>query len=397
MFKGYRIGSIVGIPLKIDITFLLVLPLFAWLIGIQLQPLVDLTNLLFGTSIDAERLDGPWAPWVIGLTAALGLFFGVLLHELGHSIAAMYFGYEIDSITLWIFGGLAQLVDQPSEWRHELIIAISGPIVSVLVGVITYLAMLPTPVDSDAMLFILGYLALMNIALAAFNMLPAFPMDGGRVLRALLSRNRPFTQATKLAAEIGKMFALLMGLFGLFQLNIIMIGIAFFIFIAASGESRQTELRVALEGVSVGDIMSDLDRTISPSLSLQDLYEVMIDEQQSGFVVASDGYLAGVVSIDELQQVDRLKWNRTQVGEVMVTDIETTDPDQDAMDALMQLYQSKTSRMLVTDSSNRVLGTVSETEINAAIQGELHSDRSEDPSTEDEIASVSDSGKDPRE
>ncbi len=161
-----------------------------------------------------------------------------MLHELGHSLVGIRYGFPIDSITLWLFGGIAQLTDQSQDWRQEFNIAIAGPAVSVVLGLVSYVVMIILPIQFDAARFIFGYLAVMNTALAAFNMLPGFPMDGGRVLRALLTRNRLFTKATQIAAEVGKGFAVVLGVVGLILFNIFYIGLAFFIYIGAAGEAQ---------------------------------------------------------------------------------------------------------------------------------------------------------------
>ncbi len=202
-------------------------------------------------------------PWILGLAAAIGLFVGVVLHELGHSLTAQRYGFPIDSITLWLFGGVAALSEMPEDWRQEFTIAIAGPIVSVLVGIGSYALFLVTPASLDGARFVLAYLAILNIALAGFNMLPAFPMDGGRVLRAFLARSKPYAKATQQAATVGKFLAILMGLFGLLaQFNIILIGVAFFVYIAASSEAQQVTMKAAFQDVTVADIMTpvnDLD------------------------------------------------------------------------------------------------------------------------------------------
>ncbi|OYR82731.1 metalloprotease, partial [Halorubrum distributum] len=199
--------------------------------------------------IDAGAVAAGNTPWLLGLAAAVGLFVGVLLHEFGHSLVAMRYGYEIESITLWLLGGLASFAEFPEDWKHEFWIAIAGPLVSVAVGVACYGVVLVGAGGSDALLFVFGYLALLNVVLAVFNMLPAFPMDGGRVLRALLARNQPHAQATQRAAAVGKVFAFLMGIIGLFTFQLLLIVLAFFIYIAASGEAQQTTLKAAFEGV----------------------------------------------------------------------------------------------------------------------------------------------------
>ncbi|MFW5922728.1 MAG: site-2 protease family protein, partial [Halodesulfurarchaeum sp.] len=237
--RSFRIGSAFGVPVKLDITFLLVLPLFAWLIGSQVTELVDLLNTLWALNLDTAALTTGSMPMLLGLAAAIGLFAGVLLHEFGHALVAIHYGFPIESITLWFLGGIAQLSEQPEDWKTELQIAIAGPIVSVALGAMLWVALTLFPTSPDVLLFLLAYLALINVALAVFNMLPGFPMDGGRVLRALLARKRTFARATHLAAEVGKGVAIILGIVGLFSFNIILIAIAFFIYIGAAGESQQ--------------------------------------------------------------------------------------------------------------------------------------------------------------
>lgn len=367
MFRSFRFGSVFGVPLRIDITFLLVLPLFAWVIGVQIEPLTDLINGFLATSIDPDPLTLGYRPWLIGLSAALGLFLGVLLHEIGHALVAIRFGYGIGSITLWIFGGLAQLTDQPEAWRHELAIAITGPIVSVVIGIVAYLVLLAVPASLPALSFLFGYLALMNVGLAIFNMLPAFPMDGGRVLRALLSRNRPFAQATQLAAEVGKLFALLMGLFGLFEFNIVLIGIAFFIYIAAASEAQQTVMRAAFEGVTVDDIMTREVHTVGPRLPVADLLERMFNERHTGYPVVDGGRIVGVVTLSDAKGVEPVEREAFIVEDVMTMDVVTVTPETDAMGALMTMQRDGIGRLPVVDDRGDLVGIVSRTDLMTAL------------------------------
>ncbi len=360
MWKSFRIGTLFDIPIKLDLTFLLVLPVFAYLIGVQIGPVIDILNTTMGAGIDAEPLTVGYTPWILGLAAAIGLFVGVLLHELGHSLTAQRYGFPIESITLWLFGGLAALSEMPENWKQELNIAIAGPIVSVLVGVASYglyLLAEPTlggvvgPATLDGLLFVLGYLAVLNVALAVFNMLPAFPMDGGRVLRALLARNRPYAQATQQAAGVGKLFAVLMGIFGLFAFNPILIGIAFFIYIAASGEAQQVTMKAAFDGVTVADVMtpaSDL-QTVTPETTVAELVERMFRERHTGYPVIEDGHLVGLVTLADARAIDPVERDAYLVEDVMSSDLETIDPDANAIDAIERMQRSRIGRLLVVD------------------------------------------------
>jgi len=372
--KSFQIGTLFDIPIKLDLTFLLVLPLFAYLIGVQIEPTVGILNSLWGTSIDPAPLTGGATPWVLGSLAAIGLFVGVVLHELGHSLTAQRYGFPIDSITLWLFGGIAALSEMPEDWRQELNIAIAGPIVSILVGVVAYACFLFVPalgLDStvgDSLLFLFGYLAVLNVALAGFNMLPAFPMDGGRVLRALLARKRPYAQATQQAASVGKFFAVLMGLFGLLNFNIILIGIAFFIYIGASSESQQVTLRAAFQGVTVSDLMTPKSElhTVDPRTSVAELVERMFIERHTGYPVLEREELVGLVTLSDAQQIKAVERDAYRVEEVMSRDLKTISPDSDALTAIERMQRDNIGRLLVVDDGELV-GLLSRTDIMTAL------------------------------
>ncbi|MEF8975195.1 MAG: CBS domain-containing protein [Halapricum sp.] len=350
----FRIGSAFGIPIQLDLTFLLVLPLFAWIIGAQIGQTVTLLNDIWSAGLPVGPLEEGALRWGLGLAAATGLFVGVVLHELGHSLVAIRYGYPISSITLWLFGGIAQLDEMPEDWKHELLIALAGPIVSVALGVLSYGAFLAIPASDgvaiSALKFLLGYLALMNVALAIFNMLPGFPMDGGRVLRALLARRRGYARATKLAAEVGKVFAILLGLFGLFGPGgLFMVAIAFFIYLGAAGEAQQTMMRAAFEGFQVRDFMTPADRiqTVDAEASVAELIEQMFRERHTGYPVERNGEIVGLVTLEDARAVREIEREAYRVKEVMTTDLYTIEPEADAMEAMEKLQSNNVGRLLV--------------------------------------------------
>ena len=296
MFKSVRVGSIFGIPIKLDITLLIVLPAFTWLIGARITEIAGILSDVPRLSIDVAAISGGLMPWILGLAAAIGLFVGVTLHELGHSVVAIRYGYAIDSITLWLLGGLAQFTEQPREWTHEFWIAIAGPIVSVAIGVVSYLAVVILPSGLNAVSFVLGYLAVLNVTLAVFNMIPAFPLDGGRVLRALYHRSTTLARATEKAVRVGKVFAVILGIFGLLTFNIFMIAVAFFIYMAGSAEGRHTAIASVFEDVAVIEVMTPASEVTSvrPGLSVADLFDRMLDDRYSGYPVVEDGDIVGI-------------------------------------------------------------------------------------------------------
>lgn len=369
MFKSFRIGSIFGIPIKLDITFLLILPIFAWVIALQVEQLIELINTTMGTELLVEPLTAGSMPWIIGAVAAVGLFACVLAHELGHSIAAIRYGFPIQSITLWLLGGVAQLTDQPTDWRQELVIAIAGPIVSIGLGVGLWIAVFFIPASMDAFLFVVAYLALMNIVLAAFNMLPGFPMDGGRVLRALLARNQSFATATAQAARVGKLFAIALGLFGLLAMNFILIAIALFIYIAATGEARYVALQSAVEGITVRDVMtpaSSLD-VVTPDLPVDELLELMYSQRHTGYpVLEPNGDIVGVVTLDDVRGIAPADRGSTEVREVMTRDLTTVAPEADAIDAIEALQSNDIGRLIVL-SDGELAGLITRTDLVTAL------------------------------
>ncbi|ELY64126.1 site-2 protease family protein [Natronococcus jeotgali] len=359
MARSFRIGSLFGIPIKLDLTFLLVLPLFAYLIGVQTLEVTEILNGVLEAGIDTADVTAGLTPWILGFVAAVGLFVGVVLHELGHSLTARRYGFPIESITLWLFGGIAAFSEMPEDWRQEFVIAIAGPIVSVLVGVGSYGLFALTPEAFGGARFVLGYLAVLNVALAVFNMIPAFPMDGGRVLRALLARGRPYAQATQQAASIGKLFAIAMGLFGLFQINIILIGVAFFVYIAASSEAQQVTMKAAFRDVTVRDIMTpagDL-HTVEPNASVAELLRRMFTERHTGYPVVETGgaggeRLVGLVTLSDARDIKPVERDAYTVADVMTTDLKTVDPDSDAMTAIERMREHDIGRLLVVEPRN---------------------------------------------
>ncbi|WP_435360182.1 CBS domain-containing protein [Haloarchaeobius sp. DFWS5] len=366
--RSFRIGSLFGIPIKLDLTFLLVLPLFAYLIGSRVGEVAEMMNLVFSAELATGPLTTGSTPWVVGTAAAIGLFAGVVLHELGHSLVAMRYGYPIDSITLWIFGGIAALSEMPEDWKEELQIAIAGPLVSIALGIASAVGFLVLPSGYSAPRFVLGYLALMNIALAGFNMLPGFPMDGGRVLRALLARTRPYARATQIAAEVGKLFAILLGLFGLFTGGWLLIGIAFFIYIGASTEAQQVVMKAAFQNVTVRDIMTPWDhlKTIEVGESVATLVQRMFSERHTGYPVLENGELVGLVALEDARDVPPVERDAYRVEEIMTRDLVTIGPDADAMTALTTMQEEGVGRLLVTDGFGDLVGIITRTDLMTA-------------------------------
>ncbi|TGC11524.1 site-2 protease family protein [Methanolobus halotolerans] len=235
MRNSLQIAKIFGIPIKIHISFLLVLPFFTWIFAIQPEP--------FGfAGIESEPVK-----YLLSLLTAILLFASVLAHELAHSYFSLRYGGSISEITLYLIGGVSSMKEELHDPASEAKMAFVGPFSSIVIGIVllafNYLFN-PTVSPSEGgpfflMVFILGYI---NIILGLFNLIPAFPMDGGRILRAFFAQRMGFVEATEKAASIGKIFAFLMGIIGLF-ISFWLILIAFFVYMGASGEERQVKNR----------------------------------------------------------------------------------------------------------------------------------------------------------
>ena len=366
--RGLRIGTVVGIPVRLNWTFLLVLPLFAYLIGTEVATIAGVMNETMGAGIDPAAISGGAVPWLLGFAAVIGLFAGVLLHEFGHSLVAMRYGYQIESITLWLLGGLANFAEFPENWKHEFWIAVAGPIVSLGVGAVCYAVFWLTPAGSNAVLFVFGYLALLNVVLAVFNMLPAFPMDGGRVLRALLARSQPHAQATQRAATVGKVFAFLMGVVGVVTFQLLLIVLAFFVYIAASGEAQQTTLKAVFEDVTVADVMTPREElhTVTENTSIAELMSRMFEERHTGYPVMDGGDLVGMVTLEDAREVREVERDAYRVGDVMATEVASVGADTDAMTALQTMQEHGVGRLPVLDADGELVGLISRSDLMTA-------------------------------
>ena len=353
---NYRIATVWGIPIKVNISLVVFLPVLAWIIGgtNQITLYAGLVEVLAGVPLDVEALQAGNNGLVIGAAAAIGLFASVTVHELGHAAAARRYGIETSAITLWILGGLASLERLPKEPGRELVIALAGPAASVLTGIVCYAALFVLPASAPSVVFVFGFLAVVNITLTLFNLLPAFPMDGGRVLRAFLARNRPYVDATRLAARVGVAFAILFALVGLFGGAPMLLLLALFVYSAANGESRVVALEGMLEGFMVKDVV-DRDRpTVDADLSLDAFAQRVLDDRVDHHVVHDrSGRVVGLVGLDALREHGRDSGKL--VGDVATTDLPTVDLTTPAFDALREM--DKTEYAFVTDGTD-VVGIV---------------------------------------
>jgi Zn-dependent protease len=235
---GFKIGTIRGIPIRVHITFLIVLPILAVGFARTFRVAAHLAE------VPPEKVTG--SPFLWGVGMALALFLSVLLHELGHSLYSIRKGGKVRDITLLMIGGVSQMSEMPREPRHEAMMALVGPLVSLGLGVLLYGLHALSAGTSFGIQFGLFYLAGLNLFLGLFNLLPAFPMDGGRILRGVLTPRLGALRATRIAATVGKVFAVLFGIWGLLTLNLILVLIGFFVFVGAQSEQRATMMKLGV-------------------------------------------------------------------------------------------------------------------------------------------------------
>lgn len=367
METSLQIGNIAGIPVKIHWSFLLVIPLFAWIIGSQIVLTTELIRILFGVPIDATLITAGLNPYILGTVVALGLFFGVFVHEVAHSLIAKAKGIKIHGITLLILGGVSQMEEVVPDPKVELPMALAGPLTSLAIGIICsalvyVFPVLPYPAVAGVLIFTFGYLGILNVLLFAFNLLPAFPMDGGRVLRAWLARRMPLSRATQIAADVGKGFAVLFGIFGFLMLNPILILIAFFIYIGANQEATFLRYYVLLQDVTVADAMSNSLVTVEPETPLPRLLELMYETKHLGFPVVERGNLVGIVTLSDIHKVSPIDREAMQVRDVMTRDPITLPPSAPLIDALRIMTTHGIGRIPVVDDGDLV-GIVTRTDV----------------------------------
>jgi Zn-dependent protease/predicted transcriptional regulator len=368
MDGSFRIGRIFGIPILIHYTFILVIPLFTWIIGSQIETTASMLNEIFQVPVDTSLMTTGFVPYLLGAVVSLGLFAGVLVHELAHSLVARYKGIKINSITLMIFGGIASMEEGIPDPKAELPMALVGPITSLVVGLICSAvvyavpAITTDPATEGVWIFVFGYLGVLNIILFAFNLLPAFPMDGGRVLRAWLAKRMPLHRATKIAADIGKGFAILFGLIGIVFISPFLVLIALFIYIGAGMESTAVKYSFLLQNVTVGDMMSSPVTTVPPTLPVRDVITMMYSSKHLGFPVVERDSLIGMVTLADVNRTSSIDREAMQVRDIMTRDPVTLPPDAPVIEALKIMSARNFGRIPVV-SEGKILGIVTRTDI----------------------------------
>ncbi|HTP51153.1 MAG TPA: site-2 protease family protein [Anaeromyxobacteraceae bacterium] len=356
---GFQIARVLGIPVRIHYTFLLVLPFLAYAFG---QNLIAAARL---AGVPANRLSG--SPWLWGLVVALALFASVLVHELAHSLYALARGGKVRSITLLMIGGVSELAAAPRRPSEEAWMALAGPATSLAIGV-TCLSLFwaSTGLGGFDLRFGLFTVAELNLFLGLFNLLPAFPMDGGRVLRGLLAPALGPVRATQIASGVGKAFAVVFAVVGFATGNLLLVLIAFFVYMGAAGEQHAVLVRAVLGELRVGDLMKPQSEAVAPDDNVFDVGERMLREKRLSFPVAEAGHVIGAITHDAVERVPLDRRRRTPTRAEMVP-VATIGPADQVSDALRRLADRRGSSLAVVEG-DRLVGTLSQVDIARGLQ-----------------------------
>ena len=366
MFKNAYVlpFKLLGIPVRLDISFLFILALFTWVVGLQVGIFTRIFNDLLGTSINFSAIAGGATPYWLGFLSTLGLFVGVAIHELGHAVVARRYGVEVKDITLMFLGGVVQFNEMPRQRGAEAIVGIAGPITSLLVAAVSWVLLQLTPAGANSVLFVLGFLTFQNVFLAIFNLLPALPLDGGRVLRSLLALRMPYLRATQISATVSRFIAILMGIYGILSFSIILIILAFFIYSAVRSETQYAQVSELLSGVRVRDLMTRDVVSVEPGMPVEQLIKLMFFKKHLGYPVLDGEQLVGMVKLQHAKGLD----DEATVGEIMSKEVNTIAEDQDALEAFKRINQNDLGRLVVVDAAGKMVGILSKTDLVRSLQ-----------------------------
>jgi Zn-dependent protease/predicted transcriptional regulator len=350
MKYSFKIASVWGIPIELHLTFILLMVAVA----ILSYPTFYLFELI------------------------LFLFVFVVLHEMAHTFVARHYRIRVRKIVLYPIGGVSEIEEVPENPSIEWRLAISGPAISLLIGVVLYalslfikVAVTPTPIGasfSTAGSLILD-LAVLNLLLGGFNLIPAFPMDGGRVFRAFLAERMKFTDATKYAAYIGRLFGIGMVVFGIIFPDILLILVGVFVYIGASEEAEQTLVSTTLARVRVSDVTCSEVATVKPETTLTEAMEIMFKARYHDAIVTKDGAYQGLVLWDDLAKIKADQRSQLQIDQLPIRRFSVYQ-DESVLEAQKVMRRERIDVMPVVDKeTHQKLVCVLTTEgISAAIE-----------------------------
>ncbi len=363
--RSFKIASIGGIAIEINPSWFLIVGLLSWTLADTIFP---------------EWYEG-WSTasyWVMGVIAALSLFVSVLIHEMAHAVVAVRRGLPVPKITLFIFGGVSHLERQPRSAGEEFYIAAAGPLTSFGIALVTSLIGFAAHGRNEYIEGLGIYLALQNTVLGVFNLVPGFPLDGGRVFRSMVwKRTKSFRRATRIAAGTGEIVGYGMMLLGAFMLlsGFIFQGfwfgfIGWFLIGAARTETQNLQLESILGRLKARDVMKGDWATVVPGMSLQNVVdEQMIGAGERYVVVANGGAVAGILSVADIRRAPREEWNQIPAQRVMTPreKVVTVTADSPALEVLLLLAKLQLNQVPVLEDG-RMVGIITRRELLERVQ-----------------------------
>lgn len=362
-----RLFKAFGIPIEINISWFIIFALVSW----------SLVSVYFPVNYPDLSVT---AHWIMGLVAAILLFASVLLHELGHSYVAITHGVPIKRITLFLFGGVSQLTKESSDPGTEIKIAIAGPGVSYVLMIIFFAVYFLTARGGSpqGVAPVLKYLAYVNGLLGTFNLIPGFPLDGGRLLRALIWKiTGDLRRSTYVASRVGRFvgfafigIGFLSVFMGRFIFGLWMVLIGFFLRQAAEASYVQVVISSALKGVMVRDIMKPEVITVTEDITVQELVDSYFFKYHFDcFPVSTESRLQGLVTLNDLKTLPRERWRETLVRDVMQTDRSAVSvrPDDEVSQVLRRMVRDQCGKLPVIDG-DRLVGIITRRDIMEALR-----------------------------
>jgi len=339
MKSSFSIGRIAGITVRVHITLFIILAILSYFLYINPFPYGFL-------EVRPELLR-----IALSIIASISLFVAVLVHELSHSILSVRSGANVREIVLFIFGGISMLEEMPKEPNKEIAIAAVGPLASFALAAmsygLSYIGIIPV------FFTVFGNF---NLILALFNLLPAFPLDGGRILRGLLAKRVNFIKATQIAAETGKALAIAMGVIGLFA-NPWLILIALFIYMGANEEEKAVLIENVLKKIKIAEIMTPNPVYVTPETRTGEVLEMMLKYKHLGYPVVENGKLVGIVTLNDVA-----KAKDALVRDVMTREVITINPEESAFKAFRLMNERNVGRLPVVENG-KLVGIVSRTDL----------------------------------
>lgn len=357
--KGYRLFRLFGFDVKLNLTWLLLALLITWTLAAGLFPASypELTQDVY---------------WWMGLAGAVGILFSIVFHELSHSLVARYYGLQIKGITLFIFGGVAEMQEEPVSPRVEFLMAVAGPVASVLLALVFFLfERMVTAMDwSTAVTGVSHYLAMVNMIVAIFNLVPAFPLDGGRMLRAVLWHwNRSLQRATYIASQFGSGFGLALMILGgiaFIQGNFIAgmwwVLIGAFLRMAANASYQQLLVSEMLSDKPVRRFMNDNPITVPTGITIEQwLNDYVYHYHLKMFPVIDGANLLGCVTTDSAKKIPREQWPEKTIDDLITpcSPDNTVSPDTDAAKVLADMVQTDANSRYMVVENDRLVGMIS--------------------------------------